>query len=172
MSTVYFETVETPIGSMHLAITSKGVAMFEYPIEERLQAHRKMLLDKHQETDIRPEKEVEEVKKQVDDYFNGTRKHFDLPLDLHGTSFQCEVWRSLQKIPFGKTMSYLELATSMNQPKSVRAVAQANGQNHIAIIVPCHRIVGSSGKLTGYSGELWRKEKLLSLERGQEMLPF
>ncbi|NVK63820.1 MAG: methylated-DNA--[protein]-cysteine S-methyltransferase [Flavobacteriales bacterium] len=172
MSTIYFETVETPIGSMHLAITSKGIAMFEYPIEERLQTHRKMLLDKHQETDICPEKEVEEVKKQVDNYFNGTRKHFDLPLDLYGTSFQCEVWRSLQKIPFGKTMSYLELATSMNQPKSVRAVAQANGQNHIAIIVPCHRIVGSSGKLTGYSGELWRKEKLLSLERGQEMLPF
>lgn len=172
MSPIYFETLETPIGTMHVAITPKGVAMFEYPIQERIDAHRKVLLEKFEETKERPADKIAALKHEIDAYFNGKRTRFDLPLDMTGSPFQCRVWESLLTIPYGKTMSYLELATHLNDPKSVRAVAQANGQNRIAILIPCHRIVGSNGKLTGYSGGIWRKERLLSLEQGQEMLPF
>lgn len=172
MSSIYFETLETPIGTMHVAITPKGIAMFEYPIPERIDAHRKVLLDKFQETKERPKDKIAALKHEIDAYFNGKLTRFNLPLDMTGSHFQCRVWESLLTIPYGKTISYLELATHLNDPKSVRAVAQANGQNRIAILIPCHRIVGSNGKLTGYSGGIWRKERLLSLEQGQEMLPF
>ena len=107
---------------------------------------------------------VDEAIRQVDEYFGGTRRAFDLPLALAGTDFQRRVWRQLLAVPYGQTASYGEIARALGKPKAVRAVGAANGQNPISIIVPCHRIVGSDGKLVGYGGGLWRKEWLLKHE--------
>lgn len=102
---------------------------------------------------------------QLSDYFAGNRRSFDLPLRLQGTPFQLTVWRALQDIPYGQTISYGELARRIGNPKASRAVGLANGSNPIAIVVPCHRVIGSNGKLTGYGGGLCHKETLLALER-------
>ena len=101
---------------------------------------------------------------QLIQYFNGERKIFELPLNQTGTPFQQDVWSILTQIPFGKTISYLDLARKTGDAKATRAVANANGRNNIAIIVPCHRVIGSSGELTGYAGGLWRKKWLLEME--------
>jgi methylated-DNA-[protein]-cysteine S-methyltransferase len=102
---------------------------------------------------------------QLTDYFAGNLRRFDLPLQLRGTPFQLEVWRALQDIPYGQTISYGELARRVGNPKGSRAVGLANGSNPIPIVVPCHRVIGSNGKLTGYGGGICNKETLLELER-------
>lgn len=101
---------------------------------------------------------------QLIQYFNGQRRVFELPLNQPGTPFQQDVWSILMQIPFGKTISYLELARKTGDTKATRAVANANGRNNIAIIVPCHRVIGSNKELIGYAGGLWRKKWLLELE--------
>lgn len=101
---------------------------------------------------------------QLIQYFNGQLQFFKLPLHQQGTAFQQEVWNELQNIAFGKTISYLELARRIGDSKATRAVANANGKNNIVIIVPCHRVIGASGKLVGYGGGLWRKQWLLEHE--------
>ncbi|HQI39814.1 MAG: hypothetical protein B6D44_05250 [Ignavibacteriales bacterium UTCHB2] len=101
---------------------------------------------------------------QLREYFAGERKKFNLPLDLEGTDFQKKVWKELQKIPYGKTISYKALSEKIGNVKAIRAVGKANGQNPVAIIVPCHRVIGSDGNLTGYASGLDIKEKLLLLE--------
>ncbi len=101
---------------------------------------------------------------QLIQYFQGERKKFDLPVHQEGTAFQQEVWSELMTIPFGKTISYLDLARMMGDSKATRAVASANGKNNIAIIVPCHRVIGSNRELVGYAGGLWRKKWLLEHE--------
>ncbi|MBN1959895.1 MAG: methylated-DNA--[protein]-cysteine S-methyltransferase [Deltaproteobacteria bacterium] len=105
------------------------------------------------------------LKGQLDEYFRGERQIFSLPLDLYGTEFQCNVWRALLKIPYGVCCSYQEQAKRLGKPKAIRAVANANRQNRIAIIVPCHRVIGKNGELTGYRAGLWRKQQLIALER-------
>ena len=107
------------------------------------------------------------VVKQLDEYFRGERKHFDLPLAPKGTNFQKQVWQALTEIPCGETKSYGWIAKSINNEKAVRAVGTANGANPIALIVPCHRVIGSNGKLTGYAGGLALKAKLLMHEGAQ-----
>jgi methylated-DNA-[protein]-cysteine S-methyltransferase len=104
---------------------------------------------------------------QLQAYFEGKLKIFDLPLRLEGTDFQLEVWNALKEIPYGKTVSYADIARRIGRPKAVRAVGAANGQNPISIIVPCHRVIGSNGSLTGYGGGLKNKEALLALEQGR-----
>ena len=105
---------------------------------------------------------------QLQEYFLGQRKEFDLPINLKGTNFQIKVWQELQKIPYGQTISYSELAKRINCPKAVRAVGGACGKNPILIIVPCHRVLGKNGNLTGFSGGIDYKEKLLILENTQK----
>jgi methylated-DNA-[protein]-cysteine S-methyltransferase len=102
---------------------------------------------------------------QVKEYFEGKRKQFNLPLAMRGTEFQVAVWQALQKIPYGETRSYKEIAASIGRPKAIRAVGMANNRNPISIIVPCHRVIGHDGKLVGYGGGLPLKEYLLELER-------
>jgi methylated-DNA-[protein]-cysteine S-methyltransferase len=106
------------------------------------------------------------AKTQLQEYLNGQRKQFDLKYDLAGTDFQLRVWHELEKIPFGKTISYLELANKLGDKKVIRAAASANGRNPIAIAIPCHRVIGANGKLVGYAGGLWRKQWLLEHEGG------
>jgi methylated-DNA-[protein]-cysteine S-methyltransferase len=101
---------------------------------------------------------------QIAEYFAGKRKAFDLPLALHGTAFQLSVWRALQAIPIGETRSYLEVAVAVGNPRAPRAVGMANNRNPVAIIVPCHRVIGSNGSLVGYAGGLPAKQYLLELE--------
>lgn len=172
MPTIYYTEVPTPLGNMQVGITEKGISMFEFPVQERIIQHKKKFSETHTETTSSPNQALNELKIQMNAFFEGDRTTFDLPLDLIGTDFQCQVWKALLEVPFGRTISYLELAQNLGNPKGVRAVAQANGQNRIPIIVPCHRIIGSNGKLTGFSGGIWRKEILLSKETGQSRLIF
>lgn len=103
-------------------------------------------------------------------YFAGSLHRFTVPLDPSGTPFQQRVWSRLQQLPYGRTCSYLELATAIGDPRATRAVARANGDNPLAIVIPCHRVIGADGSLTGYGGGLWRKRRLLELERGESPL--
>lgn len=113
---------------------------------------------------------LDQCVEQLNQYFEGTRNIFDLPLTLVGTEFQKSVWQELRSIPFGKTISYLELAKRLGDPKVIRAAGTANGKNPIAIIIPCHRVIGSDGNLTGYAGGLKRKQWLLEHESDQQSL--
>jgi methylated-DNA-[protein]-cysteine S-methyltransferase len=110
------------------------------------------------------------VRRELDEYFAGRLKQFRTPVAFHGTPFQNAVWQELRRIPYGKTVSYLDLAKRLDHPKAVRAVGMANGANPIAIIVPCHRVIGSNGSLTGFGGGLPTKRALLELEKGQRTL--
>ncbi|RPI10034.1 MAG: methylated-DNA--[protein]-cysteine S-methyltransferase [Acidobacteriales bacterium] len=109
---------------------------------------------------------VAEAAGQLDEYFSGRRRQFDLPLDLEGTEFQQRVWKSVARIPYGQTRSYAQIATTIGSPTAVRAVGAANGANPVAIIVPCHRVIASGGGLGGYGGGLELKRRLLALEAG------
>lgn len=106
-----------------------------------------------------------DCKAQLDDYFQGKRKEFTFPYHVHGTDFQQQVWGALTEIPYAKTASYKDIAVSVGNEKAIRAVGSANGRNRLSIVIPCHRIIGSNGKLTGYAGGLWRKEWLLEHEQ-------
>jgi AraC family transcriptional regulator of adaptative response/methylated-DNA-[protein]-cysteine methyltransferase len=110
------------------------------------------------------------LRTQLDEYFLGNRREFSVPLLAPGTPFQTRVWAALRQIPAGTTTSYARLAESIGMPNAVRAVARANGDNRIAILIPCHRVIGSNGELVGYGGGLWRKKKLLELEARAEAL--
>ena len=112
-----------------------------------------------------PTEPVQLAVQQVQEYFAGTRQIFDFPVNPVGTSFQKTVWRALLDVPFGVTLSYLALSRRIGDEKAIRAVAAANGRNPLWIVVPCHRIIGSDGSLTGYAGGLWRKQWLLEHER-------
>ena len=103
--------------------------------------------------------------RQLDEYFEGRRQKFDLALKLHGTDFQRSAWESLLRIPYGETRSYLQQAESIRNPRAIRAIGQANSRNPIPIIIPCHRVIGKNGSLTGYAGGLDRKTRLLVLEK-------
>ena len=111
---------------------------------------------------------IENTKHQLDEYFKGTRSKFDIPLLMVGTEFQKSVWDGLIKVPYGTTSTYLQLAKTIGNAQAVRAVATANGANAISIIVPCHRIIGSDGKLVGYAGGLLVKQRLLELEKSED----
>ena len=120
---------------------------------------------------IRPEWERRDdafavARGQLDEYFGGSRTAFDLPLVLHGDAFQARVWAELQRIPYGETVSYGQVARAIGAPDAARAVGLANGQNPIAVVIPCHRVIGADGSLTGYGGGLERKRLLLELEQG------
>jgi methylated-DNA-[protein]-cysteine S-methyltransferase len=125
-----------------------------------------------------PETELlKTVAKQLDEYFAGERRNFDFPIKQHGTGFQQEVWQQLLSIPYGTTITYAAQSKQMNSPLAIRAIAAANGKNNLWIVVPCHRVIGSNGTLTGYAGGLWRKQWLLEHEArvagtGQTKLAF
>jgi O-6-methylguanine DNA methyltransferase len=110
------------------------------------------------------------LRNQLREYFAGTHRSFDLPLEYPGTPFQQRVWAMLLTIPYGQTWSYLDMARALGDPKATRAVGTTNGLNRIAIVIPCHRVINANGELGGYGGGLWRKQILLDLERGQGQL--
>jgi O-6-methylguanine DNA methyltransferase len=165
--TLYWASVPGPIGSCILMATEGGICWAGTPgttadigfawVRRKLQIERVVTGEKSGPL----EKAVDELTR----YLAGERIQFTCSLDLHGTSFQIAVWKELLRIPYGETRSYLEIAQAIGRPAAVRAVGAANGSNPIAIIVPCHRVIGSNGSLTGYGGGLPAKEWLLALEK-------
>ena len=156
---VRYSTIESPIGPLLLAADEMGLRRVEF-----MNGKRSVRPDPAWKCDAAF---FRNVTNQLQAYFAGELKIFDLKLAPEGTSFQLEVWRKLREIPYGETISYGELARRVGNSKASRAVGLANGSNPIPVIVPCHRVIGSNGKLTGYGGGLEIKEKLLALERRQ-----
>ncbi|MCF8247966.1 MAG: methylated-DNA--[protein]-cysteine S-methyltransferase [Saprospiraceae bacterium] len=155
----------TPLGPMLAGATDEGICLLEFT-DRRMLETQLLRLKKYLKAEVMPGEHslFKKLDEQLKQYFEGKRKDFDLPLNLPGTAFQQQVWAELQNIPNGKTRSYKEQAENIGNPKAVRAVAKANGDNRISIIVPCHRVIGSDGALTGYGGGLWRKKWLLEHE--------
>ncbi|MBT8386233.1 MAG: methylated-DNA--[protein]-cysteine S-methyltransferase, partial [Ignavibacteria bacterium] len=143
----------TPLGPMLAGATDKGICLLEFVDRRMLETQVKRLRN-YINAEFVPgtNKHFDVLAQQLQEYFDGKRKQFDVPLQLPGTDFQVKVWEELMKIPFGLTRSYKEQAIALNNPKAVRAVAKANGDNRIAIIIPCHRVIGNDGKLVGYGG--------------------
>ncbi len=161
-----FIRIETDLGTMVACATDKGVCLLEFSDRKGLETELKQLAKYHNANIVQGQnKYFEQLKEELDAYFEGRLKEFNVPLDISGTDFQKQVWQALVEIPYGTTSSYLRQAEVLGKPSSVRAVANANGMNKIAIIIPCHRVVGSDGSLTGYAGGLWRKRKLIDLEK-------
>ena len=169
--------LDTPIGVLHIVATPKGVAQIDFVSAKRGRART----SKPSATDSAKQARghIATAIRQLREYFSGRRKDFDLPLDLHGTPNQQLVWQGLLEIPYGKTLSYGQLAGRIGSPRAARAVGTACGRNPVPVIVPCHRVIGSTGGLHGYGGGLWRKKLLLELEgvmpkssAAQRLLPF
>lgn len=159
--------LSTPLGPMLAGATEDGICLLEF-CDRRMLETQLQRLGQYLDAEMLPGKHphFETLEKQLQEYFTGQRHTFDLPLVLPGTAFQRQAWSVLQTIPYGQTRSYAEQAAAIGRPRAVRAVARANGDNRLAILVPCHRVVGSDGRLTGYGGGLWRKRFLLELEGG------
>lgn len=153
---IYVRYTDTPLGKVTL--TSDGEALVGLAFEE--ERHPR---DRSGAVEV-GDPILIDADRQLQEYFGKWRKSFDLPLRPEGTAFQREVWRLLGEIPYGETIAYSELARRLGKEKAVRAVGMANGRNPIGVVIPCHRVIGADGSLTGYGGGLWRKEYLLELE--------
>jgi AraC family transcriptional regulator, regulatory protein of adaptative response / methylated-DNA-[protein]-cysteine methyltransferase len=158
----------TPLGPMIAGATDDGLCLLEFSdrrmLETQLQRLAKLLPGP-----LAPGRHpmLERIEDELQHYFAGTLQDFTMPLVVPGSEFQRHAWTALRAIPYGETRSYAQQAAAIGRPEAVRAVARANGDNRIAIVIPCHRVVGADGKLTGYGGGLWRKRWLLELERGR-----
>ncbi len=162
---VRVDRIATPLGPMLVGVTDEVLCLLEFVDRRALPAQVKRVSRKLDAAFVPGRTDVTgAVERQVGEYFEGTRRTFDLPLALAGSPFQTAVWDALRAIPWGETRSYGELARAIGRPAAVRAVGKANGDNALAIVVPCHRVVGADGRLVGYGGKLWRKRRLLELE--------
>ena len=162
----FIKIVETPLGNMCAAAVEEGICMLEFEDRRTLPTHIENM-EKTLSGRLLPNNHLhfKILEKELKEYFNEERKEFSVPLYMVGTDFQKAVWDILLKIPYGETWSYLQQAQSLGDARKVRAVANANGMNKISVIIPCHRVIGSNGTLTGYGGGIWRKEKLLKIEK-------
>ncbi len=159
-------TFKTPLGDMIAIADETHLHMLEFHDRKNIAPNITKLSQKHN-TSIQSGlyAPLESIQDEIHSFFNKELSKFETPITMHGTPFTCDVWRALQKIPAGEVRSYSDLAKSIDNPNAVRAVARANGANQLAIIIPCHRVIGADGSMTGYAGGLWRKQKLIELER-------
>jgi AraC family transcriptional regulator of adaptative response/methylated-DNA-[protein]-cysteine methyltransferase len=167
---LHLARIVTPLGPMLAGATDAGLCLLEYAEGGREEARTRAQIERlaarlscvavPEENDV-----LGLTRRELQAYFDGALRTFSVPVSLLGTDFQRSVWEALRRIPYGATWSYAEQAVAIGRPAAVRAVARANGANLIAIVLPCHRVVGSDGRLTGYGGGLWRKRRLLDLER-------
>lgn len=166
--TVLLDWIVSPVGPLVAGATSDGVCLLEFSDRRMLEAQLKTLR-RRLAAPLVPGRNrwLERLRRQLDEYFAGRRKDFDLSLVIRGTPFQEQVWRTLLTIPYGETWSYRDVAARIGQAGATRAVGTANGMNRIAIVIPCHRVVNADGRMGGYGGGVWRKQFLLDLERGQ-----
>ncbi|TGE04285.1 bifunctional transcriptional activator/DNA repair enzyme AdaA [Hymenobacter fodinae] len=161
--------LETPLGTMLACANEQGICLLEFTDRRMLENELKDLARRLNATIIQGENShFSLLRTQLAEYFAGTRQEFTVPLCTPGTEFQQAVWQELQTIPYGTTRSYGQQALALQRPSAVRAVATANGMNRVAILIPCHRVIGADGHLTGYAGGLWRKQWLLALEAGKQ----
>ncbi|MFZ6767940.1 methylated-DNA--[protein]-cysteine S-methyltransferase [Undibacterium sp. Di26W] len=161
MKTIHYMNMDSPLGPLLLAASDSGICGVYFEHHKHFKGSAGWQLNPQHPLLL-------QAVRQLQDYFAGQRQDFDLPLDVSaGTAFQQAVWAGLRQIPFGMTTSYGQLAQHIRQPAAVRAVGAANGRNPISIIIPCHRVIASSGALTGYAGGLENKQALLALENGQ-----
>ncbi|QSO54953.1 methylated-DNA--[protein]-cysteine S-methyltransferase [Alicyclobacillus curvatus] len=171
LATVYWDTLEFKDWTFHMAATDSGLCCVTLPnetfatLEHRIAKHFPNSVLVHDTT------KMVQYLHQVKEYFDGSRQVFSVALDFQGTPFQMKVWRALLEIPFGRTLSYSQLSLNIGHPTAVRAVGMTVGLNPIPILVPCHRVIGKSGKLTGYRGGLEMKAELLRLEGIEQTLP-
>jgi AraC family transcriptional regulator, regulatory protein of adaptative response / methylated-DNA-[protein]-cysteine methyltransferase len=157
--------IETALGSLVAGAVDEGICLLEFSDRRMLEAQAKTLRSRFAlPAAPSPHPLLERLEVELGEYFAGDRREFDLPLSEPGTPFQERVWKELRRIPYGETRSYGQLAQAIGESAAVRAVAQANGRNRIAILVPCHRVIGADGGLGGYSGGVWRKKRLLEIE--------
>ena len=166
---VNFSHVATPLGPMVAAASERGLCLLEFGDRKQIDVQIAQLRGLLQAIFVKGENgHLKNLEIQLDEYFGGKRRRFDLPLDLAGTAFQLEAWRALQTIPYGQTRSYLDQARAIGRDKAVRAVASANAKNRIAIVIPCHRVIAKNGSLAGFGGGVWRKKYLLDLESSSD----
>ena len=157
--------LDTPLGPMIGGATDAGVCLLEFA-DRRMIENQLATLRRRFRAGLAPARHphLAALERELGEYFAGTRRAFSVPIDTRGTPFQTRVWRALNGIPYGETRSYRDIARQIGRPAAVRAVGHANGMNPVAIVVPCHRVVNTSGALGGYGGGLWRKRRLLHLE--------
>ena len=162
--------IDTPVGRFLAATNDEGLVLFEFTDRRRMEQHFETLRRRFRCPLVPGEHpHLAKVRTEIAEYFAGTRREFTGPLAPAGTLFQERVWSALRRIPYGETWSYEALAEAIDQPTAMRAVAAANGMNRLAILIPCHRVIGKDGSLTGYGGGLWRKRLLLELERSGKL---
>jgi methylated-DNA-[protein]-cysteine S-methyltransferase len=157
----HYSVMPSPVGRLTLTMRAERVTGIHFD-------NARELADAASWT--RDDARLRDARSELDAYFRGERRSFELPLALHGTPFQLRVWEALREIPFGTTVSYGEIARAIRRPDAVRAVGAANGRNPVVIVVPCHRVIGADGSLTGFGGGLERKQWLLDHERGGRLL--
>jgi AraC family transcriptional regulator of adaptative response/methylated-DNA-[protein]-cysteine methyltransferase len=163
--------IETPLGTMYACAVEEGICLLEFTDRKMLETEFKTLARTLNATIIQGDNiHFKQLEIELVEYFEGRRKQFTVSLFTPGSAFHQSVWNELKTIPYGTTRSYKEQAASIGNPAAVRAVANANGMNRISIIIPCHRVIGSDGQLTGYGGGLWRKQYLLEHERKHQTL--
>jgi AraC family transcriptional regulator of adaptative response/methylated-DNA-[protein]-cysteine methyltransferase len=159
--------IDTPLGPMLAVASDEGLELLEFVDRRALERELTRLRRRLGHAIVPGDHAIlTQTSSQIEEYFSGARRRFDLPLRQRGSDFQLRVWRALCDIPFGETRSYTDIARQVRSPGAVRAVGMANGQNQIAIVVPCHRVIRSDGSLCGYGGGRWRKQWLLDHERG------
>lgn len=162
---IHIAKFDSPLGTLLAGATQEGLCFMEFADSHHQDAALKAFCEKwNLEAKQEGNAILHKLGIQLEAYFLGTSTQFDIPLVLLGSPFQKEVWVQLLAIPFGQTISYESLSLKMKQPLAIRAIAQANGKNPIAIIVPCHRVIGKHGAITGYAGGIWRKQYLLEHE--------
>ena len=167
-SSIWINRVATPLGSMIMGVSDNGLCLLEFAERRMLDTQLKRLRQRMGRVFLPGDHPLmQQVKNELDAYFAGELREFTVPLQAPGTEFQESVWSQLKDIPYGEMRSYADIADAMGQASAVRAVGRANGDNRVSIIIPCHRVVGSDGELTGYGGGLWRKEYLLAMEQAE-----
>lgn len=165
---IYLSWCESPLGPLVLGASSQGVCLLEFSDRRMLETQFKALRKRFAAPLLPGENpHLRRLKAELEDYFAGRLRKFSVPLVYPGTPFQQKVWSALLEIPYGETRSYEDLARAVGSPRATRAVGTANGSNRIAIVIPCHRVVNKGGKLGGYGGGVWRKQRLLDLEQGR-----
>ncbi|WP_390456219.1 methylated-DNA--[protein]-cysteine S-methyltransferase, partial [Chryseobacterium sp. Alg-005] len=156
----------TPLGDMFACAVDEGICLLEFTDRKNMDKQFKSLSQSLNAEIVEKEHpHFTQLEKELKEYFEEKRNRFEVPLYITGTEFQEKVWQLLREIPMGETRTYKQQSEFLGNPKAIRAVGTANGINKIAILIPCHRVIGSSGELVGYAGGIWRKQKLLELEK-------
>ena len=176
-SNVIMSEIDSPVGVLVAGVTDDGVCLLEFRDRVILEEPRLETQVAKVRARVGPTRQgshplLDQLRTELEEYFGGRRREFTVPLVYPGTPFQSKVWNALRAIPFGETISYEELARRVGSPAGQRAAGHANGQNPLAIIIPCHRVINKDGKLGGYGGGLWRKRLLLALERDEQQELF